>query len=469
MEQSRVLELSKNRQLSADGLAVFYVMSRDQRVKDNHALLEAQKTALDLGLPLIVVFNLHIKVGLRSREHFEFMLLGLKQVAQDLESLNISFIMMYGSFVKNILELTNKYLPAAIYFDFSPLLAPRRRAKLIAAKVSAPCFVVDTHNIIPTWIASDKQEFAAHTMRIKVHKQLKYWLFEPDKVKKHPFTFSKNLGGISFLQAHEFVEKLPSSGINISFISGEKAAFSRLDTFIKRDMERYHLDRNDPTIDGQSGLSPYLHFGQISSLRVSLEVMNYTEEPPLLLLRPKLAEGRNEPSHEDGMNALLEELIVRKELSDNYCFYNQNYKSIEGAAEWAKKTLIQHKNDPRDFIYDTEQFESSQTHDPAWNSAQNELRNKGKIHGYMRMYWAKKILEWSSDPKKAIDIAIYLNDKYSIDGGDPNGYVGILWSVAGLHDRPWFERSVYGTIRYMNAEGLKRKFDLDKYIMIHSY
>lgn len=464
MEQSRVLELSKGRKLTPDGLAVFYIMSRDQRVKDNHALLEAQNAALNLGLPLVVIFNLHTRLGVRSKEHFEFMLLGLKQVVADLKNLNITFVLTSGEFSKNIIDLSNKCKPAAIYFDFSPLKAPRANAKLIANKISAPCFVVDTHNIIPTWLASDKQEFAAYTMRTKVHKNLKNWLKEPAKLKKHPYTLTKSLSSIDFKQAHEAIANMPTCGIKLDFISGEKAAFSRLDTFISKQLNRYHLDRNDPNIDAQSDLSPYLHFGQISSLRVALELIKVTEEPPLLLLRPKLAEGGPTTSLEDGMNALLEELIVRKELSDNYCFYNLDYRSLKGAPDWAINTLNKHKSDPREFIYSTTQFETAKTHDPAWNAAQNQLLATGKIHGYMRMYWAKKILEWSASPEEAIKIASYLNDKYSIDGGDPNGYVGILWSIAGLHDRPWFERDVYGTIRYMNSGGLERKFDLNQYI-----
>jgi len=164
------------------------------------------------------------------------------------------------------------------------------------------------------------------------------------------------------------------------------------------------------------------------------------------------------------MNALFEEMVVRKELADNYCLHNDNYKSIIGAPTWAQATLESNKSTSRDFIYNLSEWEDYKTHDIIWNASQMELRKTGKIHGYMRMYWAKKILEWSVSPEEAISTAIYLNDKYSIDGGDPNGYVGILWSIAGLHDRPWFERPVFGKIRYMNAAGLRRKYQVDEYI-----
>ena len=196
-------------------------------------------------------------------------------------------------------------------------------------------------------------------------------------------------------------------------------------------------------------MSPYLHFGQISSLRIVLEA------------RKALDKNSNLQADYD---ALFEELVVRKELSDNFCYYNQNYNSLSGAPEWAQKTLAKHSSDKREFVYTKEQFENAQTHDEAWNAAQRQLRATGKIHGYMRMYWAKKVLEWSKTPEEAHDTLLFLNDFYSIDGGDPNGYVGILWSIAGLHDRPWGERPVYGTIRSMVYSGLKRKFDVNQYI-----
>jgi len=164
------------------------------------------------------------------------------------------------------------------------------------------------------------------------------------------------------------------------------------------------------------------------------------------------------------MNALLEEIIVRKELSDNFCFYNKDYTSIKGAPVWAQASLKSHANDPREHLYTQEQLEACETSDEVWNAAQAEMNKTGKLHGYMRMYWAKKILEWSASPEEALKVAIYLNDKYSIDGADPNGYVGMLWSIAGLHDRPWFDRPIFGKVRYMNEAGLRRKYDVPAYI-----
>ena len=251
-------------------------------------------------------------------------------------------------------------------------------------------------------------------------------------------------------------------------MSGENEALKCLDLFISNNLSHYAKNRNNPNLSGQSNLSPYLHFGQISALRIALNIIKTINEPPLLFKVGKLASFEGQPSYIDSLNAYLEELIVRKELADNYCYYNHNYNNLNGAKDWAKNSLNSHLNDSREIVYSLEKLKKANTHDLAWNSAQNEMIRTGKMHGYMRMYWAKKILEWSESPDIAIKNAIYLNDFYSLDGGDPNGYTGIMWSIAGVHDRPWFDRSVYGKIRYMNSNGLKAKFDLNNYIKNNS-
>ena len=161
---------------------------------------------------------------------------------------------------------------------------------------------------------------------------------------------------------------------------------------------------------------------------------------------------------------MLEELIVRRELADNFTFYNTQYASFDGFPAWAKQSLNEHRKDKREYLYSLKQFEQAETHDPLWNAAQTQMINKGKMHGYMRMYWAKKILEWTPSPEEAMMIAIYLNDKYELDGRDPNGYAGIAWSIGGVHDRAWFDRPVYGKVRYMNYRGCESKFNVKEYI-----
>ncbi|WP_237073405.1 hypothetical protein [Prosthecochloris sp. GSB1] len=228
-------------------------------------------------------------------------------------------------------------------------------------------------------------------------------------------------------------------------IPGERAAQDKLSVFVENCLEAYGRQRNDPNAGMVSGLSAYLHFGQISAQHVALTV-------------------QQSGAAQDARDAFLEELIVRRELSENFCFHNERYDSLEGIPQWARDTLDLHRGDPRDYLYDRETFDAGSTHDPLWNAAQHELRETGRMHGYMRMYWAKKILEWSPDPETAFATAIHLNDRYAFDGRDPNGYTGIAWSIGGLHDRPWFERPVFGKIRYMNYNGCARKFDTERYM-----
>lgn len=462
MLEKRINPLNKVAQ--NNGSCIIYVMSRDQRVQDNHALLAAQRMACNRKLPLVVFFNLMPKSGVRTREHFQFMVSGLEDVAAELKKRNISFILRAGEPLPQLKQITDELGPAHLYFDFNPLRGPQQVQTQFAQHAPFACSVVDTHNIIPGHVASDKQEFAAHTFRRKVHANLGAFLTEPEALVEHPYTLQESVESLALSELGNSIERIPRSGISVQFSPGEKSAQQELNNFINNRLKSYALDRNDPNKNNLSNLSPYLHFGHISSLRVALEVVQHVDVVPLLLTEARMAQAGDTPSEEDGMNALLEEMIVRKELSDNYCYYNANYDSLEGAHDWAKTTLNEHRADERDYIYTIEKWELAETLDPAWNAAQNQLRKTGKIHGYMRMYWAKKLLEWSSNPEVAIETAIYLNDKYSIDGGDPNGYVGILWSIAGVHDRAWTERPVFGKVRYMNSAGLKKKFKLQTYI-----
>lgn len=424
------------------GTCVLYIMSRDQRLHDNHALLLAQQEAGQQKLPLHILFVLRHTGGQRAREQYQFMLDGLRNLSQEALALNISFTLCADAdAIKTVEELQ----PAAVINDFSPLRGSHRFRALIAQQVTAPCYEVDTHNCVPVWIAGPKQEFAARTLRPKLHAKFAEYMQAPEPLTEHMYgeaqiTFDESL-------IRDVLATLPSNGQKLTWKSGEAAAHEALRDFVTHRLHGYAANRNDPTVDGLSGLSPYLHFGQLSSLRVVLEVLQH-----------KTADT------EANVDALIEEIVVHKELSDNFCYYSDHYRSLQGAPDWARATLEAHRTDPREFLYTKQQLESAQTHDEAWNASQRQLVRTGKMHGYMRMYWAKKVLEWTESPEQALEILMYLNDFYSIDGGDPNGYTGILWSIAGLHDRPWSERPVFGTVRYMNAAGLKCKFKINQYI-----
>lgn len=436
---------------SSSGKCVLYVMSRDQRVQNNYALVFAQSIAIRHKVPLAVVFCLKPDIPNRSREQYVWMIEGLKEVEERLNNLNVPFMMLIGDPNETLTGMMFHTDPVAVVFDMNPLWGPRKLQEKIAMRSKIPVYSVDAHNVVPIWEVSQKQEYAARTIRTKVQKLLPNYLEEPEKMSEHPYVWPGVIKSIKELEPmiSDVLKVQPSNGQKLHFVSGESAAQRKLKEFIKTKLRGYASDRNDPSLNGQSDLSPYLHFGQISRLRITLDILQ--------------AVAHDDSLKEDG-EVYLEELNVRSSLSDNYCYYNDNYDSLLGAAEWAQKTLQEHAKDPREFVYTFAQFESAGTHDEAWNAAQVQLLRTGKMHGYMRMYWAKKVLEWSASPEDAHKTLVRLNDFYSLDGGDPNGYVGILWSIAGLHDRPWFKRPIYGTIRYMNYNGLKRKFKIDSYI-----
>jgi deoxyribodipyrimidine photo-lyase len=424
---------------------VIYWMSRDQRVSDNWALLYAQELARDNKQPLVVVFCL-VPVFLEATiRQYGFMLKGLQEVERHLEKLNISFVVLAGKPDKTLPAFVQKHRAGAVITDFDPLRIKREWKTKVAKQIDCAMVEVDAHNIVPCWQASQKIEFGAYTLRPKIHKLLPEYLINFPKLRVCDASFS-GAKKVDWQQLYRSL-RVDMAVLEVDWLmSGEVAAQKWLKQFIKHKLSSYDQRRNDPVAFGQSGLSPYLHFGQISAQRVALEVKN--------------AIGVSQKDKE----AFLEELIVRRELADNFCLYNLKYDLYDGFPNWAKETLAAHAKDKREYVYTVRQFERTQTHDDLWNAAQLEMVQTGKMHGYMRMYWAKKILEWSASPRVAIKTALYLNDKYELDGRDPNGYAGVAWSIGGVHDRAWFERPVFGKIRYMNYNGCKSKFDVKKYI-----
>jgi len=443
MENQRVRILKKGPDKKGP---VLYWMSREQRVKDNWALILSQKQALKKKESLGVIFCLVPEFLGAALRQYDFMIQGLQQVAKDLERKKIPFFLLRGKPDQVIPPFIKKNNISTLFADFDPLKVKINWKKKTAEKIKIPVYEVDAHNIIPTWISSNKQEYAAYTFRPKVKKTLDEFLTGMPKIKTHPFHWSEkkefNNSWDKALKSLPVDKTIPK----VDWIKpGEKAAAQTLHEFLTHKITNYDLQRNDPNQNAQSNLSPYLHFGQISAQRIALEVK------------------KNVPDKEN-KEAFLEELIVRRELSDNYCFYNQNYDNPKGFPDWAQKSLQEHLKDPRPYLYSQDQLENSQTHDPLWNAAQDEMKKTGKMHGFMRMYWAKKILEWSKTPEKAQQKAVFLNDKYELDGRDPNGYTGIAWSIGGVHDRAWFNRPIFGKVRYMSAKATEKKFDVPAYI-----
>lgn len=442
VDQARTRTL---RDVAAGVGPVVYWMQRDQRSVDNWALLYAQEMAIERNVPLQVVFTLVETYGTASFRQFAFMLRGLKEVEQDLLAKNIQFTLLEGRPEETVVRYVNEVSAGELVVDFNPMPLPRAWKAAALSQLRLRVTEVDAHNIVPCFVASDKEEFAAYTFRPKVQRVLQRYLTTFPILQTHQYGETQG-SGIDW----EMVIAGVSADRDIPEInwcaSGMKAATSALQDFLTEGLETYAKDRNDPTKTGQSNLSPYLHFGQLAAQRVAYEVNQ--------------AYGIDKESRE----AYLEELVVRKELADNYCQYSSTPDTVAGAHEWAKKTIAEHKDDVREYLYTKAQFTAGETHDELWNAMQAQLVTTGKLHGWCRMYWAKKILEWTTSAEEAIEIALCLNDTFSIDGNDPNGIVGVMWSICGVHDRAWSERPIFGKIRYMNLAGAKRKFKVDAYI-----
>ncbi|MCO5569328.1 hypothetical protein L7F22_023040 [Adiantum nelumboides] len=360
-----------------------------------------------------------------------------------------------GKAEENIPAFVERCGASILVMDFSPLRIGRtwREAVCRGVPSSVSVYEVDAHNVVPVWVASDKQEYGARTIRSKIQRHLPEYL-----VEYPPLMMSSQKWSLEKPEAIDWdslIDGVIKEGAEVPEVKwcepGEDAAIELLlgkkKGFLTIRIRNYADDRNNPSKPGAlSGLSPYLHYGQISAQRCALE-------------------GRKvRRMHTKAIDAFLEELVIRRELADNFCFYQPHYDSLQGAYEWARNTLLAHASDKREHVYTQEELEKGKTYDELWNASQLEMVYLGKMHGFMRMYWAKKILEWTSGPEEALAIAIYLNDKYELDGRDPNGYVGCMWSICGIHDQGWQERPVFGKIRYMNYKGCKRKFNVDGYV-----
>lgn len=421
---------------------VLYWMQAAQRSHYNHALELAVRKANELQKPVVAVFGLTGDYPEANLRHYHFMLEGLSQTQQQLRERGIQMVVRHKSPDEAAVELAEN--ACIVIVDAGQLRFQRKWRRSAAEKINCAVLEVETNLIVPVEEASEKEEFAARTIRPKIHNKLDRYLVKVTHKKPKADSLGLRLDSFDISDLEKALSKLKldrSVGKASGFAGGTSQAKKLLRHFIKHKLDKYDRLRNDPKLDYLSNMSPYLHFGQISPLYIALEV------------------GKTKKPCKD---AYLEELIVRRELSHNFVYYNNKYDSFEGLEHWSKRTLNFHRRDKRRYIYSLKEFEQAQTHDPYWNAAQKEMLITGKMHGYMRMYWGKKILEWSKSPQDGFKIALNLNNKYELDGRDPNGFTGVAWCF-GKHDRAWSERKVFGKIRYMNAAGLKRKFDPDAY------
>lgn len=435
-----------NEKKEQKGRYIIYWMQASQRTHYNQALEMAIRMANKRSLPVLVYFELIDNFPEANLRHYYFMLEGLKEVLQNLNHLGIQLIINYppAKQYPDLAELSKEAV--MVITDFGYLKFQRQWRKNVAGQLPCMMMQVESDVVIPVETASPKEEYTAGTFRPKINRLIHDYLKPMNMTTPKYSSLDFKIKSFAIDNIYESLNQLSlDSSVPPSpfYKGGTSQAEKLLNRFIKEKISQYATLSNDPSRDYLSRMSPYLHFGQISSLHIALRVQ---AETPV-----------------EVYENYLEELIVRREVAINFVYYNPDYDQFKGLPEWAGNTLEEHKYDIRQYIYSLDELERALTHDPYWNAAQKEMVITGKMHGYMRMYWGKKILEWSPTPQEAFKRCLYLNNKYELDGRDPNGFTGVAWCF-GKHDRAWKERPIFGKVRYMNDNGLKRKFDIDGYV-----
>lgn len=427
-----------------NGRCVVYWMQRSQRALDNPALEVAVRAANLLGLPCVVFFAPVPFYPHANLRHYRFLNQGIHDIAEGLKKRGIGFVLRrYPD--HQLLKFCGEVRAALVVGDENPMREPERWREIVAKKICVPFWTVDSDVIVPSKLLL-KEQYGAYTARPVIRRLLPDFLQPVGNTRakvawKDPQDLKSLPPDTDITSGWELDRSVPPVD---RIVGGTNEALKKLKRFLKSRLTHYPIDRNKPELDATSYLSAYLHFGHIGPHTVALAIQKARA--------PRAAK-----------EAFLEQLIVRRELAVNFVRFNPDYDNFESAAPWAHKSLAEHAADPRK-IYSERQLEDAQTHDPLWNAAQRQMVVTGFMHNYMRMYWAKKILEWSKTPAQAFRTAVYLNDKYELDGRDPNGYAGIAWAIVGKHDRPWFERPVFGKIRYMSLNSTSKKFDSKRYI-----
>ena len=429
------------------GSYVLYWMQQSQRSEYNHALEYAVQQANACGQGVVVGFGLMDAYPEANLRHYTFMIEGLHETQASLAEQGIKMVIQRGAPADVALKLGRK--ASLIVCDRGYLNHQKIWRTQVARSAACSVVQVESDAVVPVEVVSNKAEYAARTIRPKIHKHLNEYLvpFKFSIVKKS--SLDLKISSLDLKKVGAIPDKLTLDGrvapVTRFFKGGTSQGKARFEEFIKERLSHYVKNRNQPQFDDISHMSPYLHFGQISPIYLALQI--------------KAAGTRFKEAQE----AYLEELIVRRELAMNFVHYTPHYDSYACLPQWARNTLSQHQKDKREYVYSLSRLENAQTHDEYWNAAMREMKTTGFMHNYMRMYWGKKILEWSKTPEQAFQTALAINNKYFLDGRDPSSYAGVLW-VFGMHDRAWFERPIFGKIRYMAASGLERKCDIRGYV-----
>lgn len=420
---------------------VVYWMHREFRAADNWALIHAAELARGRGQPLCVAVCLARGFGPARPEHFAFLVHGLRETARELEAQGIPLVLVRGEPGAEVPLFVRGVRAGLCVTDADPTRIKRAWLAQALPRLDVPVIEVDGRNIVPARAASDKREYMARTIRPKIQRLL------PEFLDGFPALPAQGVPWTAPVPRPDWAALLSEFGAPpAAFPPGETAARARLEAFLGLSLPRYAADRDTPVEPAASLLSPYLHFGQLGAQRVALRVL--------------AAQGVG-PEARDGF---LEQLIIRRELAENFCLFTPDHDTPAAFPAWGAATLEKHRADPRPHLAAEAELEAGDSPDPLWNAAQRQLLATGHMHGWLRMYWAKQVLLWSPDAETALARCLRLNDGLSLDGRDVNGYAGLAWSIGGVHDRPWPERAVFGTVRSMTLSGARRKFDVAAFV-----
>lgn len=439
------VELMEDRPLAAGSCVLLWV-SRAQRAWNNRAANLAIALADELGMPVVACFCLADGYPRATLRAYTFMAEGLAELPDAFLKRGIGWICVTGDPVERIPEQARRLGAAAVVTDLDPIRTGRSWRRGVAGELGIPLLVVDTDTVVPT-SHFPKEEWAPRTIRPKIQRLLAGgWSAPSNPVPNHRSDLREGIDPVRAIDPLAIDRSVgPAPGIR----GGASAATRLLDEFVASALAGYERDRNDPTIAGSSGLSPYLHFGQISVEEVVQRVLA----------------ARDEGVPQTAVDSFLNEIVVQRELCINFSLRNPDYDRFAGIPDWGKKTLAAHASDPRPALYARATLEAGETADPLWNACQRQMVRDGFLNNRLRMYWAKQLPFWTSSAAEAFELAVELNDRYFLDGRDPNGYAGISWAIGGRHDRPFPpQRPVVGLIRPMGRAGQKKYFDVDRYI-----
>jgi deoxyribodipyrimidine photo-lyase len=436
---------------------VLYWAQTNRRAGSNHALAYAADLANEYGLPLLVYEALTCSYPAANDRLHTFILEGVPETAKEAKRIGAGYFFYLRARQSDPNDVLYKLAARArcVVTDDYPVFIPAAHNRMVPEKIGVAYMAVDSSCIVPM-SHHEKRAYGAYTIRPKIRRELPAYLkplaairlkqkWRDDLIPGDLHGMRTGVTGSNTAGLVANCEIDHSVRPSISFTGGAGAARKHLELFLQHRLRRYSKESSKPSCHATSDLSPWLHFGHISSLDVALAVSEYADEHHLIA------------------GEFLEELIVRRELAFNFARFAPDVTSLDAVPDWCKRTMAKHANDARPQLYTPEQLERAETYDALWNATQKELLIRGKIHGYYRMYWGKKIIEWSPTYEQALHVMIQLHDVYALDGRDPNTYTNILWCF-GLHDRPWGERPVFGQLRYMSLDGMRRKTDTAAYI-----